>query len=103
MKTQIPTLGFRDRREAGRVLASHFQKYAGLPNVVVLALPRGGVPVAYEVAKELGVPLARTKCAVPKAWIAQEFKLGHVSRVSRCWNPGVPPEVSAAFLAALET
>jgi predicted phosphoribosyltransferase len=57
MKTQIPTIGFRDRREAGRVLASHFQKYAGRPNVVVLALPRGGVPVAYEVAKELGVPL----------------------------------------------
>src|SRR5450756_2304296 len=57
MKTQIPTIGFRDRREAGRVLASHFRKYAGLPNVVVLALPRGGVPVAYEVAKELGVPL----------------------------------------------
>ena len=57
MKTQIPTIGFRDRREAGRVLASHFRKYAGRPNVVVLALPRGGVPVAYEVAKELGAPL----------------------------------------------
>jgi putative phosphoribosyl transferase len=57
MKTQIHTSGFRDRREAGRVLASHFKKYAGRPNVVVLALPRGGVPVAYEVAKELGAPL----------------------------------------------
>src|SRR5450759_2101607 len=57
MKTQIPTIGFRYRREAGRVLASHFRKYAGHPNVVVLALPRGGVPVAYEVAKELGAPL----------------------------------------------
>ena len=57
MKTQIPPIGFRDRREAGRVLASHFRKYAGRPNVVVLALPRGGVPVAYEVAKELGAPL----------------------------------------------
>jgi putative phosphoribosyl transferase len=57
MKTQIPTIGFRDRREAGRVLASHFRKYAGRPNIVVLALPRGGVPVAYEVAKELGAPL----------------------------------------------
>lgn len=39
------------------MLASYFQKYAGRPNVVVLALPRGGVPVAYEVAKELGAPL----------------------------------------------
>ena len=57
MKTQIPAIGFRNRREAGRVLASHFQKYAGRPNVVVLALPRGGVPVAYEVAKELGASL----------------------------------------------
>jgi hypothetical protein len=35
----------------------------------------------------------------PNAWIAQELKLGHVSR---CWNAGVPPEVSAAILAALE-
>jgi hypothetical protein len=39
---------------------------------------------------------------VPNAWIAQELKLGHVSRVSRRWNAGVAPEVSAAFLAALE-
>jgi hypothetical protein len=39
---------------------------------------------------------------VPNPWIAQTLKPGHVSRVSRCWNAGVPPEVSAAFLAALE-
>jgi len=36
------------------------------------------------------------------AWSAQELKLGHVSRVSRCWNAGVAPEVSVVFLAALE-
>jgi hypothetical protein len=38
----------------------------------------------------------------PYACIAQELKLGHASRVSRFWNAGVAPEVSAAFLAALE-
>jgi len=48
---------FRDRTEAGRLLASGLKKYAGRPDVVVLALPRGGVPVAYEVARELHVPL----------------------------------------------
>ncbi len=48
---------FRDRREAGRVLASELKAYADRPDVVVLALPRGGVPVAYEVAKALNVPL----------------------------------------------
>ena len=48
---------FQDRRDAGRVLAMKLRKYAGRPDVVVLALPRGGVPVAYEVAQALRVPL----------------------------------------------
>jgi putative phosphoribosyl transferase len=48
---------FIDRRVAGRVLASRLAKYAGRDDVVVLALPRGGVPVAYEVASALGVPM----------------------------------------------
>ena len=48
---------FRDRTEAGRTLARALSGYAGRNDVVVLALPRGGVPVAYEVAKELGAPL----------------------------------------------
>ena len=48
---------FRDRREAGQVLARELTAYAGRPDVVVLALPRGGVPVAYEVARALGAPL----------------------------------------------
>jgi putative phosphoribosyl transferase len=48
---------FMDRREAGRVLASRLQAYADRGDVVVLALPRGGVPVAYEVASALAAPL----------------------------------------------
>jgi putative phosphoribosyl transferase len=48
---------FRDRSHAGRALAGMLARYAGRPDVVVLALPRGGVPVGYEVARALGAPL----------------------------------------------
>jgi len=48
---------FTDRRHAGRVLASRLMKYAGRDDVIALALPRGGVPVAYEVASALGAPM----------------------------------------------
>lgn len=48
---------FQDRRDAGRQLAAALPDYTGRPDVIVLALPRGGVPVAYEVAKSLGAPL----------------------------------------------
>jgi putative phosphoribosyl transferase len=54
----METRRFRDRTEAGRLLAERLRGYAGRDDVVVLALPRGGVPVAYEVAKEVGAPLA---------------------------------------------
>jgi predicted phosphoribosyltransferase len=49
--------GFRDRRDAGRRLADQLGQYARRPDVLVLALPRGGVPVAAEVARALGAPL----------------------------------------------
>lgn len=48
---------FRDRREAGRFLAERLRDYADRRDVIVLGLPRGGVPVAQEVARALGVPL----------------------------------------------
>jgi predicted phosphoribosyltransferase len=52
MKTQ-----FRDRSEAGEFLAEQLTAYANRPNVIVLALPRGGVPVGAQVAKKLDAPL----------------------------------------------
>jgi putative phosphoribosyl transferase len=48
---------FRDRTDAGRRLAAGLSSYAGRPNLLVLALPRGGVPIGYEVARALRAPL----------------------------------------------
>lgn len=48
---------FRNRRDAGRRLAAELRTYANRSDVIVLALPRGGVPVGYEVATALDVPL----------------------------------------------
>lgn len=48
---------FQDRREAGQVLADQLRDYGGRPGLLVLALPRGGVPVGWEVARALGAPL----------------------------------------------
>ena len=48
---------FRDRADAGDALAAELGRYAGRDDVVVLALPRGGVPVAARVAEALGAPL----------------------------------------------
>src|SRR5207247_1556854 len=48
---------FPNRTEAGRLLAEKLVQYAGRDDVVVLGLPRGGVPVAYQVARRLGAPL----------------------------------------------
>jgi predicted phosphoribosyltransferase len=51
------SIQFRDREEAGRLLGDNLDDYADRDDVIVLGLPRGGVPVAYEVASALGAPL----------------------------------------------
>ena len=57
MTRDAPRRVFHDRREAGRVLAGLLGAYRGRQNVIVLGLARGGVPVAWEVAAALRVPL----------------------------------------------
>ena len=69
---------FRDRREAGRLLAALLRKFSGRGDVVVLGLPRGGVPVAFEVAVAIGAPLdtfAVRKLGVPGH---EEFAMGAI-------------------------
>ena len=51
------TRQFRHRLDAGKRLAVRLVRYRNRPDVLVMAIPRGGVPVAYEVAKALAVPL----------------------------------------------
>jgi predicted phosphoribosyltransferase len=53
----VRATAFQDRFDAGTTLATHLAAYAGRNDVVVLALPRGGVPVGFEVAKALQAPL----------------------------------------------
>src|SRR5258708_9339634 len=57
MPQTVSTRPFRDRVHAGTILAERLRAYANRPDVLVLALPRGGVPVAHEVAKALHVPM----------------------------------------------
>src|SRR5262245_27663839 len=48
---------YLNRQEAGKILANNLINYSNSPNTIVLALPRGGVPVAFEVAQSLSLPL----------------------------------------------
>src|SRR6188768_3335306 len=81
---------FADRVEAGRMLARRLAHYAGRPDALVLALPRGGVPVASEVAKALKAPLdvfIVRKLGVPGH---EELAMGAIaSGGARVMNPSV--------------
>ncbi|WP_427161657.1 phosphoribosyltransferase [Aliinostoc sp. HNIBRCY26] len=70
---------FRDRTEAGKLLAAKLTAYAHHDDVLVLALPRGGVPVGYEVAKQLNAPL--DICLVRKLGVPEhrELAMGAIS------------------------
>ena len=98
---------FHDRTSAGRALARRLRPYAARPDVLVLALPRGGVPVAYEVARTLGAPLdvfLVRKLGVPGQ---EELAMGAIATGGvRVVNPevvralGLPREVLDAAAAA---
>jgi putative phosphoribosyl transferase len=64
---------FPNRTEAGRLLARELERYAGRDDVVVLALPRGGVPVGFEVAQTLAAPL--DVCVVRKLGVPGQREL----------------------------
>ena len=71
---------FRNRTEAGALLAEKLARYADQPEVFILALPRGGVPVGYEVAKALHAPLDIVivrKLGVPGQ---EELAMGAITR-----------------------
>lgn len=97
---------FRDRSEAGRLLADRLRGYANRPDVIVLALPRGGVPVAYEVARALDAPLdvfLVRKLGVPGH---EEFAFGAIATGGiRVINQdlvqalGIPPKLIDAIAA----
>jgi putative phosphoribosyl transferase len=70
---------FEDRRDAGKFLAEKLERYANRNDVVVLALPRGGVPVAHEIAQKLNAPLdifIVRKLGVP---IYEELAMGAIA------------------------
>ncbi|OJH42104.1 phosphoribosyltransferase [Cystobacter ferrugineus] len=70
---------FQDRFEAGRVLGEHLRAYAGRSDSLVLALPRGGIPVGFEVARALDAPLEAfvvRKLGVPGH---EEFAMGAIA------------------------
>ncbi|MBN1180316.1 MAG: phosphoribosyltransferase [Anaerolineae bacterium] len=70
---------FKDRRDAGRRLAKALMDYADRTGVIVLALPRGGVPVAFEVAKTLHVPLDVLLVRKPGVPGQEELAMGAVA------------------------
>jgi putative phosphoribosyl transferase len=90
---------YRDRTEAGRRLAEKLAPYRGRPDLLVLGLPRGGVVVAYEVARALGAPLDVFVVRKLGAPGQEELAMGAIAGGVRVLNPsvvelwGIPDEV----------
>ena len=84
-----PARPFHDRFEAGRVLATLLSAYANRPGAIVLRLPRGGMAVAYEVARALHLPL--------DVFIVR--KLGVPGQDERAASGGCPKHASGRRLA----
>jgi putative phosphoribosyl transferase len=95
-------LPFRDRREAGRALADRLAHYHGRPELLVLALPRGGVAVGFEVARALHAPLdvfVVRKLGFPGH---EEYAMGAIASGGvRVMNPDSGIDVSDQELAAV--
>lgn len=94
---------FKNRTEAGQWLAERLHNYANCPDVLVLGLPRGGVPVAYEVAKALNAPL--DVCLVRKLGVPgkKELAMGAIAPGIQVMNDVVLDlmQVSAADIEAV--
>ena len=95
---------FPDRREAGRQLAHELANFANRPDVVVFAIPRGGVPVAFEVARALDAPL--DVLLVNKVYAPGDVHIGTVaSRGYAVFDPdtiaarGIDPVVAQREMA----
>src|SRR5215208_4868353 len=95
-------LPFRDRRQAGRALADRLTHYYGRPDLLVLALPRGGVAVGFEVAQALQAPLdvfVVRKLGYPGH---EEYAMGAIASGGvRVLNPDGLAPVAAATLEAV--
>ncbi|MDB5883224.1 MAG: Erythromycin esterase [Ramlibacter sp.] len=100
--TGEPRLPFADRREAGRVLSELLEPFRGRENLIVLALPRGGVAVGFEVAQSLQAPLdvfVVRKLGLPGH---EEYAMGAIASGGvRVMNPGPRKWVSREALAAI--
>ena len=105
MTADLRPPAYRDRRHAGRVLTAHVRAAVDPAQTIVLALPRGGVPVAYELAVALGTPLdvlVVRKLGVPGF---DELAFGAIAGGEQILNHktiamlGLPPEAIAATIA----
>src|SRR4051812_11521149 len=89
---------FRDRTDAGRQLAARLGAYANQPDILVLGLPRGGVPVAFEVAQALNAPL--DVCVVRKLGLPGQEELAMGAITSDSFECAFTPFVGKSAIQA---